>query len=132
MHWDAREGDLGMGTTQNIMNALAGCCGYLVNEAIVYRNGWRLASIKALECVSGLLRAIIVVAGYAARIEYYVEIEMRLLGISSSIYCRQTMDLGGIGIMSRGGAGGDLEMRKTEKQTRIVYLIIIVVCLQRL
>lgn len=96
MQWDAREGDLGMGTTQNIMNALAGCCGYLVNEAIVYRNGWRFASIKALECVSGLLRAIIVVAGYAARIEYYAEIEMRLLGISSSSYCRQTMDLRGI------------------------------------
>lgn len=54
MHWDAREGDLGMGTTQNIMNALAGVVAtWSVNEAIVYRNGWRLASIKALECVSG-------------------------------------------------------------------------------
>lgn len=34
--------------------------------------------------------------------------------------------------MSRGGVGGDLKMRKTEEQTRIVYLNIIVVCLQRL
>lgn len=78
----------------------------------------------------GLLRAIIVVAGYAARIEYYAEIKMRLLGSSISSYCRQTIDLKGIGMMRRGGVGGDLEMRKTEEQTRIVYLII-VVCLKR-